>query len=211
MKFHSPRAGILLYLLLVISVFASDAIEVSLILLLIVLVLAVRVSFSALKRGFLPISIFLLFTFISNILFQEGNVLYEIFGFDITDEGLRLGGRLTLRLLVLIAGAKVLTASIKSEELINGMRGLLGPLGRVGFVQELLYIMLLTLRILPVIYDEAVELYRNMRISTGSSMKDKIKLSVELLTMLFERSLLKAREMVDLNETCMPENGKKGN
>lgn len=210
MALFSPKAGILLYLLLVIVVFVSDSLAVSLIILLVVLASAVRVPLASLKRGLLPIAVFLFFTFISNVLFQEGNVLYNIIGFDITDDGLRRGGRLTLRLFILIVGAKVLTASIKPEELINGMSGLLGPIGRIGFVQELIYIMSLTLRFLPIIYDEAIELYKNMRVPAGSSIADRIKLSVELVTTLFERSLEKAKEMKDVNEISIPEGGEKG-
>jgi len=206
----SPKARILLYILLVIAVFVSDSLEVSLIIILVVLASAVRVPLASLKRGILPIAVFLFFTFISNILFQEGNVLYEVLGLGITDEGLRRGGRLTLRLFILIASAKVLTASTRAEDLINGMSELLGPVGRIGFVQELVYIMSLTLRLLPVIYDEAIEIYKNMRNSAGSGVADKIKISVELLTTLFERSLVKAKNMTDINETAMPENGEKG-
>jgi energy-coupling factor transport system permease protein len=205
----SPKARILLYLLLVIAVFVSDSLKVSLIILLVVLASAVRVPLSSLKRGLFPITVFLFFTFISNVLFQEGNVLYDVIGLSITDEGLRRAGRLTLRLIILITGAKVLTASTRPEDLINNMSELLGPVGRIGFVRELVYIMSLTLRLLPVIYNEAIELYKHMRGSAGSGVADKIKLSVELLTTLFERSLVKAKEMTDIEETPMPENGEK--
>jgi len=206
----SPRGRILLYILLVIALFVSWSLEISLFILLVVLASAFRVPLASLKRGFFPITVFLFFTFISNVLFQEGNVLYEVFGLDITGEGLRRGGMLTLRLFILITGAKVLTASTSSEELINGMSGLLGPIGRIGFVQELVYVMSLTLRLLPVIYNEAIELYKNLRGSVGSGVADKIKLSVELLTTLFERSLVKAKEMTDVNETSMSDNGEEG-
>ena len=210
MALFSPKARILLYLLLVIVVFITDSLKISFIILLIVLASTVRVPLSSLKRGLLPITIFLLFTFISNVLFQEGNVLYEILGLQFTDEGLRRGGRLTLRLFIMIVGAKVLTASTRSEDLISAMSELLGPVGKIGFVQELVYIMSLTLRLLPIIYNEAIELYKNTRNSEGNGVAGKIRFSVELLTTLFERSLVKAKEMTDIEEAPIPENGKKG-
>ncbi|GBE03450.1 MAG TPA: hypothetical protein ENH45_04205 [Nitrospirae bacterium] len=210
MVIFSPKARILLYILLVITVYISGSLEVSLFILLIVLASAFRVPLSSLKRGVFPITVFMFFTFISNVLFQEGNVIYNVFGLGITDEGLRRGGMLTLRLFILIAGAKVLTASTRSEDLINAMNELLGPVGRISFVQELVYVMSLTLRLLPVIYNEALELYRNMRSPDKAGIKGRIKLSVELLTTLFERSLEKAKEMTDINERSMPENGEKG-
>jgi energy-coupling factor transporter transmembrane protein EcfT len=70
--------------------------------------------------------------------------------------------------------------------------------------------MSLTLRLLPVIYNEAIELYKNMRSPDKAGIEGRIKLSVELLTALFERSLEKAKDMTDINETSMPEDGKKG-
>lgn len=148
-----------------------------------------------LKRGLIPILLFLIFTFISHVLFQEGRVVYELPGIQVTEEGLRRGGQLAVRLFILILGAKVLTATTRAEDLVNSMSGLLGPVGRLEYVRELINTMSLTLRLLPIIYDEAMELYSEVKKSGGSGLKDKIRLAVEMLTALFERSLKKAKEM----------------
>lgn len=194
----NPKTKILLYLLLVIAVFLFDDFRAGLFLLLLTGVTALRAPLSVLKRGLVPILFFLIFTFLSNVLFQEGTVYYEIFGFAITDEGLRRGGLLTLRLFTLILGAKILTATTGAGDLVKGMAALLGPLGRVGFVHELMLTMSLTLRLLPIVYDEAMDLFRNVKNSGGNGIAGKIKLAVSLLTPLFESSLQKAREMKDL-------------
>ena len=196
----SPKAKILLYLLLVIAIFLTENLMFGLLLLLVTVIIAARVPFSALKRGVVPIVFFLIFTFLSNVLFQEGTVYYEIFGLSITEEGLIRGGHLTLRLFTLILGAKILTATTEAGSLVRGMTALLGPAARVGFVSELMLTMSLTLRLLPIVYDEAVELYRNVKNSGGSGIAGKIKLAVSLLTPLFERSLQKAKEMTDLEK-----------
>ena len=195
MVIFSPRVKILLYLLLVITVFISSSLKLSLLLLFIVSILACRVPFSELKRGLIPVTLFLIFTFISNVLFQEGKVTAEFIGLRITDEGLMRGGQLTLRLFILILGAKVLTATTRAEELVTGMSGLLGPVGRLEYVKELVNTMSLTLRILPIVYDEAMELYKDVKNSDGKGLRARMKLAVELLTTLFERSLQKAKEM----------------
>ncbi len=200
MKTFSPRAKIILYILLAISVFISGSYKLNLILLCLVTVFAVKVPLSTLKRGLLPITLFLTFTFLSNVLFQEGKTVYKIFGLSITMEGLIGAGRLTLRLFILILGAKVLTATTKAEELVNGMGGLLGPIGRIGFVKELIFTMSLTLRLLPIVYNETLELYKDVKNSEGTSLTGKVKLAVLLLTPLFERSLKKARELSDLEK-----------
>jgi len=198
----SPKAKILLYLLLVIAIFLFDNFRIGLLLLLVTVIIAVRVPLSMLKRGVVPILFFLIFTFLSNVLFQEGTVSYEIFGFPITHEGLRRGGLLTLRLFTLILGAKILTATTEAGDLVRGMTELLGPAGRVGFVSELMLTMSLTLRLLPIVYDEALDLYRNVKNSAGSGIAGKIKRAVSLLAPLFERSLQKARDMKDLEKEC---------
>ncbi len=191
----SPKAKILLYIFLVITAFLFNSFRINLILLLSVTAFAVKVPFSALKRGFIPIMLFLIFTFISNVLFHEGKVIYVLFGLSVTEEGLIRGGQLTLRLFILIIGAKVLTATTNAEDLVAAMGVLLGPIGKLGFVKELTYTMSLTLRLLPIIYNEALGLYKDIRNSQGNGLTSKIRLSVELLTPLFERSLKKAREM----------------
>lgn len=193
----SPKAKILFYLGLVITIFLFEHFLVTLLLLLVTITIAVNVPFSTLKRGAVPILFFLIFTFLSNVFFQEGTVYYEIVGLRVTDEGLMRGGLLALRLFTLILGAKILTATTEAGELVRGMTALLGPVGRVGFVSQVMLTMSLTLRFLPIVYDEALELYRDVKNSGGSGIRGKIKHAVSLLTPLFERSLQKARELAE--------------
>ncbi len=196
----SPRAKILLYILLATTVFISGSLAVSAVSLGIVLIFALRVPLSTFRRGLIPISLFLTFTFISNLFFQAGNVRFEIFGLPVTDEGLRRGGILTLKLFILILGAKLLTATTDAGDLVNAMGELLGPIGKIGFVKELILTMSLTLRLLPIVYDEAADLYKNVKNSKDRALSDKIKLSVSLLAPLFENSLKKAKKMAASGE-----------
>lgn len=200
MKHLSPLLKIIVYFLLVITVFFISSDALHFLLLSCVTVLAFKIPASALRRGLVPIVLFLAFTFVSNILFQEGRVIYSLFGLSLTEEGLQRGGRLTLRLLILILGAKVLTATTKAEDLVDGMGRLLGPLGRTGFVKELILTMSLTLRLLPIVYDEALELYKDVKNSQGTNLKGKVRLAVSLLSPLFERSMQKAKEMSGTGE-----------
>ncbi len=200
MKRFSPQAKIILYILLILAVFLSNSDTINLLLLCCVTVFAFKVPVSTLKRGAVPIVLFLTFTFISNVFFQEGKIIYKIFGLPITEEGLVRGGRLTLRLVILILGAKVLTATTKAEDLVAGMGRLLGPVGRSGFVKEFMLTMSLTLRLLPIVYNEAMELYKDVKNSEGTSLAGKVRLAVSLLTPLFERSLQKAKEISDIGE-----------
>ncbi|MBI4654232.1 MAG: hypothetical protein HY752_04475 [Nitrospirae bacterium] len=194
----SPQAKISLYILLIIISFIFHSFKFKLALLGLVVVFAFHVPISTLKRGFLPIILFLTFTFLSNIFFHTGNVIYEAFGFTITEEGIKNGGQLTLRLFILIMGAKVLTATTTAGELVNGMNRLLGPLGRLNIIKEVMATMSLTVRFLPIIYDEAYTLYKDtMKNYQGGTFADRVRLSVSLITPLFERSMKRAKNLLD--------------
>ena len=111
------------------------------------------------------------------------------------------GGQVTLRLLILILDARVLTATTRADDFVRGMSGIMGPAGRLDYVQELINTCSLTLRLLPIVYDEALELYRDVKNSDGRGLKDKIKLAVDLLTTLFDRSMKKAKEMSEAKDS----------
>jgi energy-coupling factor transporter transmembrane protein EcfT len=192
----SPTAKILLYILLIATVFLSDSIKIDFTLLVVVFLCASGVTLSILTRGFVPILLFLGFTFFSNTLFHTGRVVYELAGFTITEEGLMSGIHLTLRLFILILGAKILTATTSADDLVHGMARLLGPFGRWKPVQEFTSTLSLTLSFLPLIYNEARTLYtETFKNSRTKNLLEKIKLAVALIIPLLERSMKKAREL----------------
>lgn len=192
----SPTAKILLYILLIIAVFLSNSIKVDIGLLIIVLFFGIGVPPSVLKRGIVLITFFLAFTFFSNILFQTGKVVFEVLGFTITEEGLKRGCHLTLRLFILVLGAKILTATTSMDDLMKAVILLLGPLGKWKPVKDFVSTMSLTVRFLPIIYDEARAFYtETFKNSQNTSLYDKIKRAVALLVPLFERSIKKAKDL----------------
>jgi energy-coupling factor transporter transmembrane protein EcfT len=192
----SPTAKILLYILLIIAVFLSNSIKVDIGLLIIVLFFGIGVPPSVLKRGIVLITFFLAFTFFSNILFQTGKVVFEVLGFTITEEGLKRGCHLTLRLFILVLGAKILTATTSMDDLMKAVILLLGPLGKWKPVKDFVSTMSLTVRFLPIIYDEARAFYtETFKNSQSTSLYDKIKRAVALLVPLFERSIKKAKDL----------------
>jgi energy-coupling factor transport system permease protein len=191
----NPVVKILLYLFLLIAAFSIDWLPFISFLLFLVLAMTIFLAPGSLRKGVIPVTIFVVFTFAGNVLFQEGEVICKLAGLDITVQGLQRGILLTVRLLTMIIGARLLTATTSSEDLLSGMRTLLGPAGRIGFVDDLLATISLSLRLLPVIYDEAANLYRDVMKSGASGLSARIRLSVSLLAPLFERSLKRARDI----------------
>lgn len=195
----SPAAKIFLYILLIIAVFFTHSFKIYLGILGLVVLFAVRVPFRSLKRGFVPVTFFLCFTFFSNALLQKGRIVYEVFGITLTEEGIRNGGYLTLRLFILILGAKILSAATSAEELVRGINSILGPFGKFTPVREFMNTMLLSLRFLPIIYDEANTLYRRaFKDSKDTTLINKIRLSASMLAPVFHRSINRARDLTKI-------------
>lgn len=107
-----------------------------------------------------------MFTFVSNVLAQHGKILFSTGPVVITEEGLNIAALRTLRVLFMIFGAKVLIATSKTEEIVHGLRRLLGPFEKTGLpVKEFFYMMGLTLKCFPVLKNMLYENYREHIIS----------------------------------------------
>ncbi len=156
-----PELKIILYLLFVGGVFFLTN-PVSYILISIaVLILLFRVPFESLKRGWVPITILLAFTFFSNIAFPQGEVLYITGPFVITKEGLREASVRTVRLFFMIAGAKILTGTTSIESLMEALKRLMKPFSRLGIpVNEFISTMGLTVQSLPGLKEQILNMYR---------------------------------------------------
>ncbi len=157
----SPEIKIILYILFLISLFLIQDITVYLGILVAVLVFLLRIPLKSLKSGWIPISLFLLFTFVSNMLFQHGKILYSAGPVIITEEGLHISLIRTMRVFFMIAGAKILVATTQIELLVGGFGKLLKPLERLGIpVVEFFSTMGLTMKSLPILKEQVAEMYR---------------------------------------------------
>lgn len=159
----SPEIRIILYTVFVICLFflKDPAAYMFILPSVLLLIIILRVPFKVLKSGWVPISLLLLFTFISNALFQHGKVWYQTGPMIITDEGLNIALIRTMRVLLMIAGAKMLTATTTPDSLANALGTFLRPLRRLKMpVDDLLHIMGLTLKSLPRLKEEIVGRYR---------------------------------------------------
>jgi len=114
-----------------------------------------------LKKGWIPISLFLTFTFFSNLLFRHGKVLCTAGPLIVTAEGLTDASVKTLRILFMIAGAKLLTGTTSVESLTRAFGRLLKPLQYAGIpVNEFISTMGLTLKSLPMLKKQFLTMYR---------------------------------------------------
>lgn len=158
----SPESKIGLYIVFIIALFLVDSLSVYAFVLFFILLLLIRIPFASLKSGWLPISFFLAFTFLSNVFFSHGKILYSIGSIVITEEGLRIAAVRTLRIFFMVAGAKILTATTSLEVLVGALGRILMPLEKTGLpVKDFVETMGLTLKCFPKLKDYLAENYRN--------------------------------------------------
>jgi energy-coupling factor transport system permease protein len=123
-------------------------------------ILLLKVPFRIIRSGWIPISLFLVFTFISNLLNQHGRILFSAGPVFISYEGFGISIIRTMRLLFMIAGAKILFGYTKTDDIVNALRRLLGPLEIFRLpVKDFFHTMGLTMKCLPVLKNMATETY----------------------------------------------------
>ena len=156
-----PEIKILFYIFFIVLVSAFSSLKAYAVIFFMICLFLLKVPIKAVKSGWIPISLFLLFTFMSNVLNQHGKIVFSAGSVMITEEGLNIAAIRTLRVLYMIAGAKILIASSKTEEIIHGLWRLLGPFERLGLpIKDYFHTMGLTLKCFPVLKNMLHENYR---------------------------------------------------
>jgi energy-coupling factor transport system permease protein len=158
----SPELKIILYVIFIVSLFLIHDLFAYILILIALSILLLRIPIASLKRGWLPISLFLAFTFMSNVFFSHGKILYNLGAVVITAEGMHIAAIRTLRIFFMVAGAKILTATTSLEVLVGALGRILMPLEKTGLpVKDFVETMGLTLKCFPKLKDYLAENYRN--------------------------------------------------
>lgn len=111
-------------------------------------------------KGLRPMLIIIMFTVIINLFFTPGDALWqaEIFSktVRITDEGVKNGITIILRLTLLICGTSVLTLTTSPIMLTDAMEKILSPLNIIKIPShEIAMMMSIAIRFIPTIGEEA--------------------------------------------------------
>lgn len=172
-------------------------IKIYLYILSILIVLAFFIPFKHLKRGWIPIILLLSFTFISNLFFQHGRIIYKTSFVYITEEGLNNALIRTLRILFIIMGVKVLTSSTEINALIKAMERLLSPFERIGVpVKDFFEITSLTFKSLPVIKEKIYLLYfESKKTEADNNIFSRIR-NISLILISFFINTIKSPEEI---------------
>ncbi|MBI5641451.1 MAG: energy-coupling factor transporter transmembrane protein EcfT [Nitrospirae bacterium] len=186
-----PEIRIVLYVCFVISLFLISNIWAYAFLFVVLCLLSMKVPFSRLKSGWVPISLFLFFTFISNLLNRHGRILFEVWAFNITDEGLHIASIRTLRVLFMIMGAKIFLSLTKTEDIVSALGNLLRPLEKIGIpVKDFVHMMGLTLQCFPGLKKMTSDAYgKNVTGKNIEGFWNKVRVISLFLLPLFVRSV----------------------
>lgn len=156
-----PEVKILCYVFFVVFLSAVSSLKAYAVIFFILCFFLLKIPFRSVKSGWIPVSIFLLFTFLSNVLSQHGKIIFASDYLVLTEEGLHIAAIRTLRILYMIAGAKILIATSGTEEIIHGLWKLLSPFERTGLpVKDFFTTMGLTLKCFPVLTEVLQKNYR---------------------------------------------------
>lgn len=186
----SPGIKLLIYSCLAVSLFFIKDINIHAIISICIIIPLFFIPFKKVRGGFLPITLFLIFTFISNLFYQSGRIIFAG-PVTVTDEGLILASVRTLRVFDMIFAAKILTATTPVEDMLGSLKQILGPLEKIGLpVHEFFSATALTLKCFPLIKRELIKSYEdNIKGADPVSFREKTRMIASFMIPMFVESI----------------------
>ena len=168
-------------------------------LVMVVKIAGIRLGY--LMKGLRPLRLILIFTFLLNVLFLQGETpLLDLGFFVLTKEALLSAIFFSLRLIFLVMGTSVLTLTTSPVQLTDGLERLLKPLQRFHFpAHELAMMMTIALRFIPTLLDETnkikmAQMARGADFESGNLIQ-RAKSMIPLLVPLFVSSFRRANDL----------------
>ena len=197
-----PRIKILIIIMFITSLFFIDSFFPYIFILGFIL-FSIKISDIPLKfvlKGLKPLVLIISITFIINVLFTKGEVLFRIGPLSITKEGLSQATFMALRLIFLITGTSLLTLTTSPISLTDGIEKLLSPFKKIGLpAHELAMMMTIALRFIPTLLEETdkimkAQMARGADFESGNVI-NRAKNLVPLLVPLFINAFRRADEL----------------
>ncbi len=204
-KLHrlDPRVKIVCTLLFLISLFCFGNIwgYVVATIFLATIIRISKVPFKFIVKGLRPVIMLLMITVVFNLfLTKTGNVIWEAWILQITDEGLKSAGFMTVRLIYLILGSSLMTFTTTPNALTDGIEKLLWPLRKIKLpVHEIAMMMSIALRFIPILLEETDKIMK-AQIARGADLESgniiqKAKAMIPILVPLFVSAFRRATDL----------------
>ncbi|MGL5440266.1 MAG: energy-coupling factor transporter transmembrane component T family protein [Filifactoraceae bacterium] len=197
-----PRVKILYTFVFMIGLFMLNSF-VQYILVIVFVGVIIRFSnipFKHVVKGVKPLWPLLLITFLVNALLNQGELLYQIWIFKLTKEGLIQGTFMIIRLVLLIGGTSLLTLTTAPIELTDGIESILKPFEKIKLpAHEIAMMMTIALRFIPTLLEETDKIMK-AQMARGADFESKnliqrAKSLVPLLVPLFISAFRRADEL----------------
>ena len=153
-----PRTKILSTLLLIVAVFLANSAAGygALCAMVLFIVLVSGLPFMLVLRSVKPLLFIIVLTLVLHAVMGQGeHVLYQWKFIKVTEEGLRLGVQMAMRLILLLMISSILTFTTSPIVLTDGIEALLRPFRVIGVpAHELAMMMTIALRFIPTLMEE---------------------------------------------------------
>lgn len=203
-----PRTKILLVFAIIIVIFWCDKPQSFVLLAVFIIgqVYIARLKLRMVLRGLKPLIFLIAFTAVLNLFMTAGGrVLWQFGAVSITSAGINRAALIVVRMLLLIAGASLLTYTTSPIQLTDGLERLFSPLKKLHVpVHELAMIMSLALRFIPTLVEETDKIMsaqkaRGADFESGGLMR-RAKALIPILVPLFVSSFRRADELATAME-----------
>lgn len=198
-----PRMKLFLTVLFVVAIFFVNTyfgFMLTAAVLLFIILLAKLPMLSVLKSVRAIIFIVIFAAVINLFMISDGEVLWSWRALQITDQGIHTTIKMTLRLVLLINGASLLTLTTTPVEVADGTESLMKPLRLIKVpVHDIAMIMSIALRFIPTLFEEtnkiiAAQKARGASFDTGGLIA-RAKALLPVLIPLFVNSFRRADEL----------------
>ncbi len=202
-----PRVKILLTIAYMVVIFFIDT-YIGFFMYLLFTLLVITVSNLPLRytvKGMKPIMFIVVFTAIINIFTTGGTPIFEWRFVTITREGIDAAVLLSLRLILLVMSASLLTLTTTPISLTDGIEMLMNPLKKIKVpVHEIAMMMSIALRFIPTLLDETDKIIkaqtsRGADFDTGNIVQ-KAKSFIPVLIPLFISAFRRADDLATAME-----------
>ena len=197
-----PRTKILAVLFFMVMVFLAVS-PVSYGLLIAFLVVAAglaKLPPGLLLRSIKPLWVIIMLTMVIHFFTDPGDVLWSWKFLSITKQGIIMGVKMSLRLVLLLLVSSLMTFTTSPIVLTDGIESMLRPFKKVGVpAHELAMMMTIALRFIPTLLEETdrimkAQMSRGADFSSGNIMK-RAKNMLPILIPLFISSFRRADEL----------------
>lgn len=177
------------------------------------LMLASKIPFFLYISALRPFALVIFITVLLQLLLVDGTPMFTIFGITISWAGVHMALAITIKLILLLTVIRILTATTSPSALMGGIEKLLMPLRYIGIpVDELVMIMTISLRFIPLFFEEAkriqkAQISRGISFKTGT-LKQRLKSLSSILIPLFKISFNRALDIATAMEVRCYTGGK---